>query len=174
LKQTYENKSSKKWQFSRLSRAGSCKKKGHRLRNMSTFSSVRQIASIILLANFLFVSVLMPYGNFDDNHATRLLYGQQQKQDPDLTLSEFVFERLLCVGELFENEDDDDHDEIPLKDSRPVQTLQIQAGFLDCYKPVLKMQELPAMPEKPTCLFRENKFGREFSSFVFHPPAIFS
>jgi hypothetical protein len=115
----------------------------------------------------------MPYGNFDDNYATRLLYSQQQNRDPDLNLSEFVFDRLLCVGELF-GDDDDDEDDAPLKDPQPVQSLQIQAGFLECYKPVIRIQELPEKLAKPTCLFKENKFSREFSSVIFHPPAILS
>lgn len=113
----------------------------------------------------------MPYGNFDDNYATRLLYNLQQKQDPDLNISEFVFEKLLYVGGLFE-EDDDDMGDMPLKNPQPVQSLHIQAGFLECYKPSIKVQELPKMVAKPTCLFKENKFSREFSSLVFHPPAV--
>jgi hypothetical protein len=113
----------------------------------------------------------MPYGNFDDNYATNLLYDQQQKQDPDLSVSEFVFDRLLRVGELFEDGDDDDTD-IPVKNPHPVQSLQIQAGFLECYKPVIKIQELPEAVAKPTCVFRENKISRDFSSSVFHPPAV--
>ena len=113
----------------------------------------------------------MPYGNFDDNYATRLLYNQQQKQDPDLNMGEFVFDRLLRIGDLFDDgEDDDQQDRAPLKDPIPIQSLHIQAGFLECYKPVIKMQELPEPIEKPTCFFRENKFSREFSSSVFHPP----
>jgi hypothetical protein len=115
----------------------------------------------------------MPYGNFDDNYATRLLYNEQQKQDPDLSINEFVFDRLLCIGELFDD-DDDDMDEMPLKNPQPVQSLQIQAGFLECYKPVIRIQELPEKIAKPTCLFKEDKFSREFSSAIFHPPAVLS
>jgi hypothetical protein len=114
----------------------------------------------------------MPYGNFDDNYVTRLLYNEQQKQDPDLDMGEFVFNRLLRVGSLFD--DDDDEDQVPLKNPHPVQSLNIQAGFLECYKPVIKMQELPEKVEKPTCLFKDNKFSREFTSAIFHPPAMAS
>jgi hypothetical protein len=137
-----------------------------------SYGQLKRLAAILLLVIFLFVSIIMPYGNFDDNYATRLLYSQQQKQDPDLSISEFVFDRLLRIGGLFEDEDDDDQDEAPLKDPQPVQSLHIQAGFLECYKPVIKMQELPEAVVKPTCLFKENKFSREFSSSVFHPPAV--
>lgn len=115
----------------------------------------------------------MPYGNFEDNYATNLLYDQQQKQDPDLNMGEFVFDRLLRIGELFEDGDDDD-DDIPVKNPQPVQSLQIQAGFLECYKPLIKMQELPEIVAKPTCAFKENKISRDFSASVFHPPAVCS
>jgi len=115
----------------------------------------------------------MPYGNFDDNYVTRLLYSEQQKQDPDLNFGEFVFDRLLQVGSLFDDDDDDDDaTQMPLANPHPVQSLNIQAGFLECYRPIIKMQELPDKVEKPTCLFRENKFSREFISSIFHPPAI--
>jgi hypothetical protein len=139
------------------------------------YSQLKQLAAILLLVIFLFVSIIMPYGNFNDNYATRLLYNQQQREDPDLNISEFIFEKLLCFGELFEDEDDDDEPEdMPLNDPQPVQSLQLQAGFLECNKPVIKMQELPETPVKPTCVFKENKFSREFSSAVFHPPAAIS
>jgi hypothetical protein len=131
---------------------------------------LKRLAAILLLVIFVFVSIIMPYGNFDDNYATRLLYSQQQNQDPDLSISEFVFDRLLRIGGLFED-DDDDHDEIPLKSSQPLPSLHIQAGFLECYKPVIKVHVLPEAVAKPSCLFKENKFSREFSSSVFHPPS---
>ena len=135
---------------------------------------MKKATAILSLSVFLFVSIIMPYGNFDDNYATRILYNQQQEQDPDLTLSEFVFEKLLCVGELFEEEDDDTPAKAPVKNSQPLQTLQIQAGFIEFPKPAMKMLELPQTVAKPTCLFKENKFTREFSSPIFHPPAIIS
>jgi hypothetical protein len=113
----------------------------------------------------------MPYGNFDDNYATRILYNQQQNQDPDLTLGEFIFDRLLWVGELFDDDDDDDENTIPLKSPEPIQSLHIQAGFLECYKPAIKVQEIQEPAVKPTCLFKETKLSREFSSSIFHPPA---
>ena len=126
----------------------------------------------MILINFIFISIIMPYGNFDDNYATRLLYNQQQNQDPDLDIGEFVFEKLLYVGRLFDYDDDEqEHNAIPLKDPQPVPALQIQAGFYECYKPVIKVLALPQKIEKPSCIFRENKFSREFSPSVFHPPA---
>ena len=113
----------------------------------------------------------MPYGNFDDTYTTRLLYNEQQKLDPDLNISEFIFEKLLFIGGLFEQGDEDEPVDMPAKYPQPVQILHIQTGFLYCYKPIIKFQELPETIAKPTCLFKENKFAREFSSPVFHPPS---
>ena len=130
------------------------------------------VATILLLFVFLFVSILMPYANFDDNSATRMVYDQQQRQDPDLNFGEFVFEKLLCVGQIFEDDDDaDEPGSVPIQKQHPLQPLQIQTGFLECYKVVIKIQELPASPVRQTCEFKDNKLGREFSSFIFHPPA---
>ena len=112
----------------------------------------------------------MPYGNFEDNFATRLVYDQQQEQDPDLTLSEFIFGKLLYVGDLIDKDDDALPPKPPLKDS-PIQTLQIQAGCIDIQKPEMKLQDTIESNDKPTCHFRDNKFAREFSITVFHPPA---
>jgi hypothetical protein len=115
----------------------------------------------------------MPYGNFDDNYATRLVYNEQQNHDPDLTLGEFVFDKLLRIGELFETDDDDDDtNPVPFQSPHPVQSLQIQSGILQCDKPAVKMIELPEPEAKPTCAFRENKISRDYTSPIFHPPAI--
>lgn len=113
----------------------------------------------------------MPYGNFEDNYVTNLLYAQQQNQDPDLSVGEFIFDRLLRIGGLFEGDEDDDCNDIPFKSAQPIQSLQIQAGFLECCKPVFKIQVSPQPVAKPRCGFKENKFSREFPVAVFHPPA---
>ena len=116
----------------------------------------------------------MPYGNFDDNYATQLLYNQQQNEDPDLTLGEFFFGKLLMIGDLIDEDDDEIPGKAPISDSQPLQTLQIQAGCIETPKPVFKIQETPVKMDKPTCLFKDNKFSREYSSSIFHPPASLS
>jgi hypothetical protein len=114
----------------------------------------------------------MPYANFDDNSSTRMVFDQQQRQDPDLNFGEFVFEKLLCIGQIFEDDEDaDEPGNVPIQKQHPSQPLQIQTGFLECYKVVIKIQDLPVLPVKQTCEFKDNKFAREFSSFIFHPPA---
>jgi hypothetical protein len=116
----------------------------------------------------------MPYGNFDDNYATQLLYNQQQNEDPDLTLGEFVFGKLLMIGDLIDEDDDEVPAQTPISDSQPLQTLQIQAGCIESARPVFKIQETTIKADKPTCLFKDNKFAREYSSFIFHPPTSLS
>ena len=135
---------------------------------------MKKIATILLLIIFLFVSIVMPYGNFEDTYATRLLYSEQQNEDPDLNMSEFIFEKLLFVGGWFEHGDEDEPGDTPAKHPGPVQILHIQSGFLDYYRPLIKMQVLPDPIAKPTCLFKENKFDRKFSFPIFHPPSLMS
>ena len=55
----------------------------------------------------------MPYANFDDNSAPKMVYAQEQQEDPDLDFGEFIFEKLLCIGQIFDSDDDDDQ---PLQD----------------------------------------------------------
>lgn len=118
----------------------------------------------------------MPYANFNDNDATKEVFDQQQQKDSDLSLGEFIFSKLLCVGQLFDSDDDDDAvpQNLPIKNQQPLQTLQLQAGFLDCSRPIIKVQDIPATSEKPTCTFKENKFSYDFHASVFHPPAFMS
>jgi hypothetical protein len=103
-----------------------------------------------------------------------MLYNQEQENDPNLSLTEFIFEKLLCMSDPFKDEDehDDDLAHSLSKNFQPIQSLQIQAGLFECYKPVVKLKEFPETVTKPTCLFRENKFSREFSTAIFHPRAI--
>lgn len=120
----------------------------------------------------------MPYANFNDNDATKEVYDQQQQKDPDLNLGEFIFTKLLCIGQLFDSGDEDEEaplpQNLPIKNQQPLQTIQLQAGSLDCTRSVIKLQESSALAEKPTCFFRENKFSFDFHASIFHPPAFIS
>ncbi len=137
--------------------------------------AVKKGFAFILSVSFFFSTIIMPYANFDDNDATKEVYDQQQQKDPDLNLGEFIFTKLLCIGQLFDPGDDDDDatlpQSLPIKNQQPLQTFQLQAGFLDCNRLVIKVQDAPAIAEKPTCTFRENKFSFDFHASVFHPPA---
>lgn len=133
---------------------------------------VKRLATIVLLLIFLLVSILMPYGNFSDNYATRILYQEEQREDPDLNVSEFIFEKLLCIGQLFEDEDD----AVPPASAHhiPVHNMHLQASSFECYRPAIRILELPKPSEKPSCVFRDNKFARDFSTGIFHPPSSLS
>ena len=116
----------------------------------------------------------MPYANFDDNGSMKKVNDQQQQKDPDLNLSEFIFTKLLCIGQLFDPEDEDDDaipQKLPINNQQPLQTMQLQAGFFDCNRLVIKVQSIPHISKKPTCNFRENMFSFDFHDPVFHPPA---
>ena len=125
----------------------------------------------MILVNFIVMSIVMPYGNFDDHYTTSILYNQQQKEDPYLTFAEFIFGKLLYVGDLIDPDDDAVPVKIPLDNSLPFQTVQIQAGSIELSRPFAKIEDFSEVKGKPTCYFRDNKFDRKFSSPVFHPPA---
>lgn len=132
---------------------------------------VKKGFALILTVTFFFSSVIMPYGNFNDNYATRQVYDQQQRQDPDLNIGEFIFVKLLYIGQLFDTDEDFiPLQDLPIKDRQPAQPMQIQTGFLDCTKLVIQVEDSPAPISKPTCLFKDNMFSFEFHSSVFHPP----
>lgn len=116
----------------------------------------------------------MPYGNFDDNYSTRILFSQQKEEDPDLTLTEFVFGKLLYVWDLIDPDDDAVPVKTPADNSLPLQTVQIQTGSIELSKPFTRIEEPAEIKNKPTCYFRDNKFDRKFPSPIFHPPAYIS
>ncbi|OQY95162.1 MAG: hypothetical protein B6D37_06560 [Sphingobacteriales bacterium UTBCD1] len=124
---------------------------------------------------FFFSTITMPYANFEDNDAAKEVYDQQLQKDPDLNLGEFIFSKLLRIGQLFDSDDDDElaamPQNLPVKNQQPLQTLQLQSGFFDCNRLVIKIQETVPATEKPTCAFIENKLPTDYYSSVFHPPA---
>jgi hypothetical protein len=134
---------------------------------------VKKGFAFILSLSFFFSTMIMPYGNFDDNYATKQVYDLQHLQDPDLNIGEFIFMKLLYIGQLFDS--DDDYiplQDLPIKNQQPAPPMQIQVGFLDCTKLVIKVEKFPTPNTKPTCLFKENKFSFDFHASVFHPPVI--
>lgn len=116
----------------------------------------------------------MPYSNFDDINSFRSIYGESQQEEGDLAVGEFIFEKLLTIGELFEGDEGEEED-IPTKhQSVPLEIQSIQPGSLYCSKLVISEQNQKATPAKPTCLFRENKISFDFHAAVFHPPSFTS
>ena len=113
----------------------------------------------------------MPYSNFDDTAFFRSIYQDSQKEDNDIDVCEFILNKLLVVGEWFDEGDDDK--EIPLhQQAEPIHAQLMQAGFLFCTRTILGVQNEKPVPEKPICLFRENMFSFDYHVSVFHPPAL--
>ncbi len=114
----------------------------------------------------------MPYSNFDDASSLRSVYHESQEEDNDIDVGEFILNKLLVVGELFDR-GDDDHALPKNHQPEPMQVLSLQSGFLYCNKIITVLNEKP-VPVKPTGLFKENKFSFDFHASVFHPPAALS
>ena len=84
---------------------------------------------------------------------------------------EFILNKLLVVGEWYDEGDDDV--KTPLNHQPgPMQTLVIQSGSLFCIRATLAEQNEKPATEKPSCLFKENMFSFDFHASVFHPPAV--
>lgn len=115
----------------------------------------------------------MPYSNFDDASSLRSVYHESQEEDNDIDVGEFILNKLLVVGVLFDRGDNDRT--IP-KNHRPepMQVLSLQSGFLYCNKIIITGQNEKTIVVKPSGLFKENKFSFDFHASVFHPPAIVS
>jgi hypothetical protein len=113
----------------------------------------------------------MPYSNFDDTRLFKVLYHQSQQEDDDIDLPEFIWNKLLVIGDLFENEDEPASHPVKHREQIPLQVQTVQSGSLFCNKAIVVTEEKKKQPSKPTCNFRDNKFSTDFSAFIFHPPA---
>ena len=113
----------------------------------------------------------MPYSNFDDTSSLRSIFQNSQKEDDDIDVCEFILNKLLVVGEWFD-EGDDDVKTPTNHQPEPMQTLVIQSGSLFCIRATLAEQNEKPATEKPSCLFKENMFSFDFHASVFHPPAV--
>jgi hypothetical protein len=130
--------------------------------------------AFILSVSFFLSSIIMPYSNFDDTSSFRSILSDSRQEDEDMNISEFIFEKMLTIGELFEgNEKEEDtpkqHQPIPLQQLQP-----IQSGSLYCNKAIVAVQYKTLLPAKPGCLFVENKFPFDFHASIFHPPSVIS
>jgi hypothetical protein len=126
--------------------------------------------ALILSISFFCTTIIMPYSNFDDTTSLRSVYNESQEEDNDIDVSEFILNKLLVVGELFDQGEDDE--DIPKNHQpEPMQVQSLQSGFLYCNKIAVTVPNQKPEPAKPICLFRENKFSFDFHASVFHPPA---
>ena len=116
----------------------------------------------------------MPYSNFDDAGSFRSIFHVGQQEDADMNIGEFIFEKMLTIGELFEGDEKEEHEMPKQHQSAPLQIQPIQAGYLYCSKIIISEQDKKPVPAKPSCLFRENKISFDFHASIFHPPSIVS
>jgi hypothetical protein len=125
----------------------------------------------ILSFSFFFSTIIMPYSNFDDTRSLSSSFRESQQEDADMDIGEFIFNKLLTVGELFDRGDDDEEDIPKNHQPIPLQVQPLQSGSLYCTRISFTEQDKKPVSEKPTCLFMENKFSFDFHASVFHPPA---
>lgn len=141
---------------------------------MLNFLLLKKVFTVILSFSFCFSTIIMPYSNFDDTRSLFSSYDKSLLEDPDMDITEFLFNKLLTFGELFEQGDDDEQS-VP-KDHQPIplQMQQLQSGSLYCSKIIISEQDKKPVLAKPSCFFVEDKFSFDFYASIFHPPASMS
>jgi hypothetical protein len=133
---------------------------------------LKKLLAVILSFSFFAGTIIMPYSNFDDTCSLRSSYHESQQEDTDMDIGEFVFNKLLTIGGLFDRNDENDVPSIPKNHQAvPLQVQPLQSGSLYCNRISISEHEQESVPAKPTCLYREDKFSFDFQVAVFHPPA---
>jgi hypothetical protein len=145
---------------------------------MPTLGMVKKIWAIFLSGSFLVNCIMVPFCNFQDTISAKILYAQFLLKDRDGDVLEFITHNILNMGDLFEDEDDDEVEPAeqvpPTQQQHPFQPIQINPGFLYCVQPIMtEDREQPAAP-RVFCLFIDNNYKLDFSPFVFHPPSFCS
>jgi hypothetical protein len=134
-----------------------------------TLGLMKKGIALILSTSFFFSIIVMPYSNFDDTSSIRSVYQESQEEDNDIDVSEFILNKLLVVGQLFDQGDDDG---IPQNHKgEPIQVLSLQSGSLYCNKITVVLKNDNPVLVKPTSFFKEDKFSFDFHASIFHPPA---
>jgi hypothetical protein len=122
---------------------------------------------------------MVPFCNFQDTVSAKILYTQFLQKDSDGNVFEFITSNILNIGNLIGDDDEDDDDDDQPKQQVPVsqhqqQPIQITPGFLYCAQSLmLEEKEQPVAP-RVFCSFIDNNYKLNFSSFIFHPPAVTS
>lgn len=114
----------------------------------------------------------MPYCNFDDTVPVSNLYEQHLLQDDDGGLLDFLGEKILVVGSLFDTDDSPSNGRTIPQNQHPYQALHLQNGFFHFSKTTPVATKKIVWFEVDYSLFKETKFQQEFASSVFHPPSI--
>jgi hypothetical protein len=120
---------------------------------------------------------MVPFCNFQDTVSAKILYSQFLQRDSDGDVFEFITNNILNIGGLFEDEDDDEdapQQQVPAsqQQQQPIQPLQITPGFLYCAQSLMPEEKDQPVAPRVFCSFIDNNYKLDFSSFIFHPPAV--
>ena len=146
---------------------------------MHNLDVLKKIPAIFLSACFLVNCVMVPFCNFQDTVSANILYNQFLQKDNDGDVFEFITCNILHIGNLSDDEDDDD-DDAPRQQApatnhqQPLQPLQITPGFLYCAQSLMPEEKEQPVSPRIFCQFIDNNYKLDFSSLIFHPPALIS
>ena len=132
---------------------------------------MRIFSSILFITILQLSGIIMPFYNFNDDAIVHRVYDGLQREDPDLNLGEFIFEKLLVIGRLIDH-DDEEEEHPPLSSKTPASHLpvQIQQGTI-IFNAVEFIPGKKASPSiKPTCSFIQDNYAYNYLPCIFHPP----
>jgi hypothetical protein len=146
---------------------------------MPNLAILKKVAAIFLSICFLVNSVMIPFCNFQDTGSVKILYNQFLENDSDGNVLEFITNNILHIGGLLGDEDDDEDaplQQIPSSQQQqhPIQPIQITPGFLYCAQSITWEEKAEPSPPRVFCFFISTNYNLDFSTSVFHPPAIIS
>lgn len=136
-----------------------------------TFIGLKKLASILLLAYYSFGVICLSGGDFSKIADLKDMYKSCEKEDPDITAADFVFEHLLNLGSIIESfEHHSNEKEMP---HQPYH-FHITSSQIVCnisHSPFFDFKKEEVI-SKPFIFHSENLILFDFSENVFKPPIV--
>ena len=130
---------------------------------------MKQSASILLLAYYLFGTLCLPQGDFSCVVDLPRMYQHcKTTEDKDMTPIDFITDHLVNIDGIFDHHDNGDK-------QRPHSPTQLQhtqtlTNFVTPQLTVLIIQ--PIIPKAHFPVFMEHFYFSDYFSFVFRPPIV--
>lgn len=112
-------------------------------------------------------SIIMPYSNFNDTQSIAALYHNCLQEDSDLTVLEFIGEKLLFSAF---PEEEDEHETLP-KEKSDQQIIHIQSGGVLYQQKTQQINfSIPSIVVFKQPLINTKFTMKNFSAGIFRPP----
>ena len=131
---------------------------------------MKRVIVFFITVVFMITSVIMPYSNYDDARAVISLYNNSLYLDTDMTLLEFVGEKLIASGIEIDEEEDTpvQNNETPYNHK---DVIQIQVGVLFHKQETQIKFSTYGTPVKLGSSYNTKISKENFCPGIFRPPA---